>query len=239
MSKREYTFVERKQVNIMHSAESNKAPIFAISRLRMGTDGPGVTTLVTFMGCPLKCRYCLNPKCHEAIFEEDGATLRKGIQLLTPEELLERVKIDNIYFMATGGGICFGGGEPGLYADFIAEFRDICPSGWKIFIETCIDYSYSTFEKLAPAIDRWYVDIKSMDCDIYENYTGQRCGNLQHLECLKCLVPLEKITVKVPLIPDFNTDEDVSRSIDTIRRIGFTDIRKVEYINRIKDNSHE
>ena len=31
-----------------------KAPIFAISRLRMGTDGFGITTLVTFMGCPLE-----------------------------------------------------------------------------------------------------------------------------------------------------------------------------------------
>ena len=38
-----------------------KAPIFAISRLRMGTDGSGITTLVTFMGCPLQCKYCLNP----------------------------------------------------------------------------------------------------------------------------------------------------------------------------------
>ena len=36
------------------------APIFAISRLRMGTDGSGITTLVTFMGCPLQCKYCLN-----------------------------------------------------------------------------------------------------------------------------------------------------------------------------------
>ena len=36
------------------------SPIFGISRHRMGVDGKGVTTLVTFMGCPLKCRYCLN-----------------------------------------------------------------------------------------------------------------------------------------------------------------------------------
>ncbi len=223
----------------MHPAKFNKAPIFAISRLRMGTDGPGVTTLVTFMGCPLNCKYCLNPQCHEKVFRADGITPRRGVLLFTPEELLERVKIDNIYFVATGGGICFGGGEPGLYANFIAEFREICPKGWKIFMETCADYSYDTFQTLAPVIDHWYVDIKSMDNDIYERYTGKRCGNLQHLECLKMLVPLDRVTVKVPHIPDFNTDEDVSRSIDTIKRIGFTDIRKVEYINRIKDNSHE
>ncbi len=30
------------------------AHIFAIDRLRMGTDGHGITTLVCFMGCPLR-----------------------------------------------------------------------------------------------------------------------------------------------------------------------------------------
>ena len=92
--------------------ENIKAPIFAISRLRMGTDGKGVTTLVTFMGCPLKCRYCLNPKCHKPIYEDSGKQLCKGVMMLTPRELYDLVKIDNIYFQTTGGGICFGGGEP-------------------------------------------------------------------------------------------------------------------------------
>ena len=40
-----------------------KAPVFAVSRHRLGTDGAGVTTLVGFRGCPLSCRYCLNPEC--------------------------------------------------------------------------------------------------------------------------------------------------------------------------------
>ena len=71
----------------MKSSNEMKAPIFAISRLRMGTDGSGITTLVTFMGCPLKCKYCLNQKCHEPIYETDGKTLRKGIMMLTPHEL--------------------------------------------------------------------------------------------------------------------------------------------------------
>ena len=57
---------------------SIKAPIFAISRLRTDTDGPGITILVTFMDCPLQCKYCLNKKCHEPIYESDGkvTTLR-------------------------------------------------------------------------------------------------------------------------------------------------------------------
>lgn len=30
---------------------------------------------------------------------------------LNPQELYEEVRIDNLYFLATGGGITFGGGE--------------------------------------------------------------------------------------------------------------------------------
>lgn len=83
-----------------------KAPIFAIDRLRLGTDGHGITTLVCFMDCPLNCAYCLNDRCHGEVFESDGVTPRRGIMMLTPQELYDRVKIDNIYFQATDGGIC-------------------------------------------------------------------------------------------------------------------------------------
>lgn len=51
-----------------------KASIFVIDRLRMGTNGHGVTTLVCFIGCPLNCAYFLNDRCHDDVFELDGVT---------------------------------------------------------------------------------------------------------------------------------------------------------------------
>lgn len=207
-----------------------KAPIFAISRLRMGTDGSGITTLVTFMGCPLKCKYCLNQKCHEAVYEADGKTLRNGIMLLTPQELYDLVKIDNIYFQSTGGGICFGGGEPTLYKDFIVEFKKICGDKWKITLETSLRCSYNTIKDLSPVVDHWIVDIKSMNPYIYEEYTGVMSGILQHLSSIQKLVPQEKITVKVPHIPGFNDDEDLDSDIDEIkRRYGFENTVRTNY----------
>ena len=207
-----------------------KEPIFAISRLRMGTDGSGITTLVTFMGCPLKCKYCLNQKCHEPIYESDGKTLRKGIMMLTPQELYDIVKVDNIYFQSTGGGICFGGGEPTLYKDFIVEFKKICGDKWKITLETCLRCSFNTIQDLSPVVDHWIVDIKSMNPFIYEEYTGVMSGVLQHLSSIQKLVFQEKITVKVPLIPGFNDDEDLDSDIDEIKsRYGFENISKIVY----------
>ena len=40
--------------------------IMTISRLRMGTDGKRVSTLVTFFDCPLNCKYYMNDYCHKA-----------------------------------------------------------------------------------------------------------------------------------------------------------------------------
>lgn len=38
------------------------AVLIGLSRHRIGVDGSGVTTLVAFHGCPLNCKYCLNPQ---------------------------------------------------------------------------------------------------------------------------------------------------------------------------------
>ena len=169
----------------MMNTRTYKAPIFAISRLRMGIDGSGITTLVAFMGCPLDCKYCLNRGCHNPIYEEDGKTLCKGIMLLTPQELYDIVKIDNIYFQATCGGVCFGGGEPTLYADFIEEFKNICGNKWKITLETCLRCSCNIIERLSRVVDCWIVDVKSMQPEIYEQYTGKTSNVLRDLRLLE------------------------------------------------------
>ena len=209
---------------------SPPAPILAISRLRMGTDGEGITTLVAFMGCPLKCRHCLNPQCHEPIYELDGKTPRKGIMLVSPQELYELVKVDNLYFQATDGGICFGGGEPTMYADFIEEFRRICRHSWKITLETCLRCSYNTIKQLSKVADHWIVDIKAMNPLTYERYTEKKSGVLQHLKSLQMNVPPEKVTIKVPLIPGFTDDCEIERDIKEIKQnFNFTDIVKTRY----------
>ena len=209
------------------------SPIFGISRHRMGVDGKGVTTLVTFMGCPLKCRYCLNKQCHEDIYEEDERTLRRGIQMLTPQQLYDIVKQDNIYFQATGGGICFGGGEPTLQAQFITAFARLCPKNWKITLETSLDCSFDTIRTLAPHVDEWIVDIKSMNADIYYRYTGTNSAVHQHLECAKWLLRLDQVTIKVPHIPDFTTGEDVRESIRELGEMGFANIVEFDYVKQV------
>lgn len=207
-------------------------PIFGISRHRMGIDGKGITTLVAFMGCPLKCKYCLNDRCHAPLYESDGKSLRRGIEMLSPKELYKIVEIDNIYFQATGGGICFGGGEPTMNADFIIEFAKLCPKNWRLTIETSLQCSCETIESLAPYINKWIVDVKDMNSSIYEEYTKANTGISRQLRSLRRLVSLENITIKVPLIPHFNTKADVDNSVRELRQMGFEDIVQIEYIEK-------
>ena len=79
---------------------SKYANILSIERHRINIDGNGVRTLVCFGGCPLSCKYCLNPQCHNIGSHVSYSTVK----------LLNEVSVDNIYFMATNGGITFGGG---------------------------------------------------------------------------------------------------------------------------------
>ena len=211
---------------------SIQRPIFGISRHRMGIDGNGITTLVAFMGCPLKCRYCLNDQCHASLYESDGKSLRRGIQMLSPKELYNLVEIDNIYFQATGGGICFGGGEPTMNADFIIEFAKLCPKNWKLTIETSLRCSVQTIKDMSTCIDEWIVDIKDMNDSIYENYTNVSSNIAKQLQNLKKFVPLHRITIKVPLIPNFNTKADVDSSIGILKGMGFENIVQITYIDR-------
>lgn len=203
-----------------------KAPIFAISRLRMGTDGPGVTTLVTLMGCPLHCKYCVNDICHEPFIDNPR------VMLLTPQELYDKVKIDNIYFQATGGGICFGGGEPTHWGEFIEEFCNICDPHWKITIETSGVTDNHMIGLLAKVVDHWIVDIKSSDYRIYESYTGVKSHLYEHLKNLKKYVDIDKLFFKVPNIPDFTKPADVANSMLFLKEMGFKHIKEIQYVKR-------
>ena len=141
------------------------------------------------------------------------------------------MKVDDLYFQATNGGITFGGGEPMLRAEFIEEFKQICPSSWRISIETAINVEQSFVQRQLGVIDHCYIDIKDINSSIYESYTGK--SNHQVIENLKFLVQqnlADKITIRVPLIPSFNTADDQEKSIAYLKELGFKNFNRFTYI---------
>lgn len=199
------------------------AKIFGISRHRLTTDGEGVTTLVAFNGCPLRCRYCLNKTSWE---------LDKGRDY-TPEILFEEVKIDQLYFLATHGGVTFGGGEPLLQVEFIKAFRELCGPQWQILAETSLNVPFENVQTIDPILDGYIIDIKDMNPEVYQAYTSKdNSVVLTNLEWLLKHGDPNRIMVRVPHIPEFNTDEDVAKSIERLTAMGVKNIDEFNYIIR-------
>ena len=207
-----------------------ECPIIGISRHRIATDGEGVTTLVAFHGCTLRCQYCLNPQS----IDPDMACRQ-----ISPEQLYEETRIDNLYFLATGGGVTFGGGEPALRHAFICRFKEVCDPGWKIFIETSLNVPQAHVEALLPIIDGYIVDIKDTHPTTYHAYT---CGHwervLDNLRLLASKGLHDRVTLRLPFIPRFNTADDVDESEQLLRQMGFTHFDRFEYITPDHNDSY-
>lgn len=203
--------------------EQTTFPLIGIARHRMGIDGSGITTLVAGAGCPLQCKWCINQK----LLQE------APVRHVTAQQLLELVKKDDLYYRATGGGITFGGGESLLHADFIRAFRQICPSEWRISVETSLCVPETLVVAAADAADMFIIDCKDMNAEIYKRYTGGdpslMMNNLRYL--LERTGP-EQILVRVPLIPEYNTetDQEVSRKI--LLEMGVKNLDLFKYVCR-------
>ena len=197
------------------------APLIGISRHRLTTDGEGVTTLVAFHGCPLRCKYCLNPQSlhSEGIWKHYDCM-----------QLYEEVRLDELYFLATHGGITFGGGEPCLQSDFIYEFRQLCGQEWQLSVESSLNVPQENIEKLLPVIDYYIIDIKDINNDIYQQYTGKE--NEKVLNNLHYLIEHgknEQIIVRTPIIPVYNSESDVDNSIRLLKEMGITKFDRFTY----------
>ncbi len=199
-------------------------PVFSIARHRLVTDGQGVTTLVGAYGCPLQCRYCINPHAWRP------STLEKCMRL-TPEQLYDKVKIDNLYFLSTGGGVTFGGGESLLHAAFIAAFRQVCGPDWRLTVETSLHVPPENLEQVLEAADHFIVDIKDLDREVYASYTGQPQDPLEeNLRRLAACLPPDRGQIRIPRIPGYNTEENIRKSLDKLKRMGFTRLEVFHYI---------
>ena len=195
--------------------------IQGIARTKLGTDGHGVTDLVAMAGCPLSCEHCLNKKL----------LAEAPVRDVSAADLLTDVMEEACYFVATGGGVAFGGGEPLLQWEEIVEFAGIMPDWMQLTIETSLQAPRRAIETLLPVTDLWFVDIKSLDPSIYARYTH---GSLDvALSNLQLLLPVaDKVKVRVPSIPGYKGRDVAEAEGNEVRRMGFSDVEVFDYVVR-------
>ena len=191
--------------------------IMKISRLRLGTDGVGVTTLVAFFGCPLNCKYCINDFCHGRRAIWYGEIPRAAY---TPKELIKILEKDDVYFRMSDGGVTFGGGEPLMQSAFIHKVCKLAPHAWKKRIETSLNVPWRFVALLVDDLDEWIIDVKDIDETVYEEYTGASNRYMKdNLVKLAKFVEPSKLRVRVPRIPNFNNEENVQKSVQWIKDV--------------------
>lgn len=205
------------------------AAILGIDRLRMGTDGRGITVLIAFHDCPLRCKYCLNPECHNS----DAKVKR-----MLPEEVMEEIKKDEFYYIATKGGVTFGGGEPLFHSRYIIDILKLGAKDWNVTVETSLYVPRQHLKLLLPYIDEYIVDIKDMNSETYSRYTGMK--NKVVKENQKWLInngAAKRIVCRIPLITGYNNAEDQQKSQKELTQMGIERFDFFEY--RIPENNNK
>jgi pyruvate formate lyase activating enzyme len=170
---------------------------------------------------PQKCTVCA--ECVAAC----AAGAREIIgRRTTAAEIVAEVRKDVIFYDQSGGGVTFSGGEPLMQPEFLLALLETCRAeGIRTAVDTTCYATPEVIQCIAPAADLFLCDIKHMNRERHEQYTG--VGNGQILENIAVLAhAAREVVIRVPLIPGFNDDranlEETARFVQglkTVRRI--------------------
>ena len=206
--------------------ESTQGIIFNIQRFAIH-DGPGIRTTIFFKGCPLRCWWCHNPESHKILPEKfDGCNLSRGFDQtfsmdkdeigkeFSVNEVMNEIVKDRVFFEDSGGGVTFSGGEPLMQADFLTVLLKECKSvGIHSAVDTSGYTSEDTLYQVAPNVDLFLFDLKLMNDDDHQKYTG-----VSNQIILKNLLELDqlgkKIVIRIPIVPGIT---DINENLFAIR----------------------
>jgi pyruvate formate lyase activating enzyme len=145
---------------------------------------------------------------------------------MTAAEVMADVRKDVVFYDQSGGGVTFSGGEPLMQPEFLLALLNACRAeGIRTAADTTCYASPEVIQRIAPAADLFLCDIKHMNPERHEEYTG--IDNGQILKNISVLARAARgVIIRVPIIPGFNDDRaNLDRTarfvqgLKTVRRI--------------------
>jgi len=171
-----------------------------------------------------KCNLCLECArvCPSKAIEQVG-------KYMTVEEVVAEAESDRLFYHNSGGGVTFSGGEPLLQWEFVREVAAQCKSHG---IHTALDTSgyvrWDTMEKVLEYIDLVLYDIKNMDSQKHEEWTG--VSNALILDNAARTASKVRTWIRVPLMPGYNDSEsDLNRLAEFSARLGVEKVSLLPY----------
>ncbi len=178
-------------------------------------DGPGIRTVVFLKGCILRCRWCCNPESqsHRIQRMETARGPKTVGQDVTVEYVMQKVLQDMAYYRRTGGGLTLSGGEALCQEEFVtALLSEAKANGIHTAVETTACLPWSMIKPQIPLLDTVLMDIKHINSEKHEEYTGMR--NELILDNAKRIAASGvRLIIRVPTIPTFNATEEEIRDI--------------------------
>jgi pyruvate formate lyase activating enzyme len=125
--------------------------------------------------------------------------------------VLGELERDRPFYDQSGGGVTFSGGEPLMQSAFLLELLQGCRERE---LHTALDTSgyaaWRVVEKAVPLVNLFLYDLKLVNINRHREHTG--VSNRLILQNLRRLsVAGAKLTVRIPLIPGINDDDESLR----------------------------
>lgn len=159
-----------------------------------------------------KCNSC--GSCSE---ECPSTALHMFGELWDLEDLYYEIQKDKVYYTQSHGGITVSGGEPTLQSDFILNFLKKCKENEiSTALDTCGYASKNVYEKLLPYVDLILLDIKEINSENHENYTGVPNNLiLENAIWISKYVTQngKELWIRTPIIPNYTATEENIKGI--------------------------
>jgi len=127
-------------------------------------------------------------------------------------EVVEEIEKDRLFYVNSGGGVTFSGGEPLFQAEFVTEVAKVCKQkGIHTALDTTGYVSWSVMREALKYIDLVLYDIKHLDSLMHKKETGST--NKLILDNLRKTVTRATTWLRIPLIPGFNDSESYIREL--------------------------
>ena len=149
---------------------------------------------------------------------------------VTARQAAEHAVLDRVFYEESGGGVTFSGGEPLAQPQFLAAALEMCKErNLDTDVDTSCCVPWESIEAARPFTDLFLCDLKHPDSARHEEVTG--APNELILENIGRLSESgERILIRIPLIPGFNTDPD---TIEASGRFiaSLPDVERVDLLN--------
>ncbi|CAI0889085.1 glycyl-radical enzyme activating protein [Serratia entomophila] len=129
------------------------------------------------------------------------------------DDIMVEVMRDKPFYLRSGGGLTLSGGEPFMQPEVAAELlRRGRAAGIHTAVESCLHIPWRYIAPSLPWLDLLLADLKHIDEAHFRQWTGGSARRVMNNFCRLAAQGVQ-MTVRVPLIPDFNADRHSIRAI--------------------------